>query len=165
MQTTKRFLTGLSYLEATVCVLAFSTAAIALIADVLGREFFGHGIFGAQRVAVWATAIAGLVGFGLVTAESGHLRPQFADGWLPKAFEPVIGRVADLVSASICLLIGWYAIEFVRSSFALGERGVAITILVWPIQVILPWMFLSSALRYLCFAAWPQLKPSPKAEH
>jgi TRAP-type C4-dicarboxylate transport system permease small subunit len=138
--------------------------AIALMADVLGRELFGHGVFGAQRLAVWTTAIAGLMGFAVVTAEGGHLRPRFADALIPKAAEPAMGRIADLVSASICIFLGWYAVEFVRSSFALGERGTAIDIPVWPIQIILPWMFFSSALRHLFFAVWPELKPAPKAE-
>ena len=165
MDAARRFLRRLWLLEATVCVLAFSITAIALIADVLGREFFGNGIFGAQRLAVWTTAIAGLVCFALVTAEGGHLRPRFADGWLPKAIEPHIDRIAELVSAAICIFLGWFAIGFVQSSAALGERGMAIPIVVWPIQLILPWMFLSSALRHLCFAAWPELRPVPKQEH
>jgi TRAP-type C4-dicarboxylate transport system permease small subunit len=165
MQAARRFLRGLWLLEATICVLAFSITSIALMADVLGRELFGNGIFGAQRLAVWTTAIAGLVGFALVTAEAGHLRPRFADGWLPKAAEPHIDRVAEIISAAICIFLGWYAVDFVRNSAALGERGMAIPILVWPIQLILPWMFFSSALRHLCFAAWPVLKPVPKQEH
>jgi len=165
MQAAQRFLRGLWLLEATICVLAFSITAVALMADVLGREFFGNGIFGAQRLAVWSTAVAGLLGFALVTAETGHLRPRFADGWLPKAAEPYIDRLADIISAVICIGLGWYAVDFVRNSAALGERGMAISIVVWPIQTVLPWMFLSSALRHVCFAVWPALKPVPKQEH
>ncbi len=165
MQAAQRFLRGLWLLEATICVLAFSITAVALMADVLGREFFGNGIFGAQRLAVWSTAVAGLLGFALVTAEGGHLRPRFADGWLPKAAEPYIERLAQVISAVICIALGWYALDFVRNSAALGERGMAISIVVWPIQTILPWMFFSSALRHLCFATWPALTPVPKQEH
>jgi TRAP-type C4-dicarboxylate transport system permease small subunit len=164
MDTARRLMRGLWLLEATVCVLAFSITSIALMADVLGREFFGNGIFGAQRLAVWGTAVAGLVGFALVTAEAGHLRPRFADAWLPKSVEPYIDRLAEIISAVICIALGWYAVDFVRSSAALGERGMAIPIVVWPIQLILPWMFFSSALRHLCFATWPELKPEPKQE-
>jgi TRAP-type C4-dicarboxylate transport system permease small subunit len=164
MEAARRLMRGLWLLEATVCVLAFSITSVALMADVLGREFFGNGIFGAQRLAVWTTAIAGLVGFALVTAEAGHLRPRFLDGLLPKAAEPQIDRIADLISAAICIFLGWYAVQFVQSSAALGERGMAIPIVVWPIQLILPWMFFSSALRHLCFAGWPALKPEPKQE-
>lgn len=135
------------------------------MADVLAREFIGNGIFGAQRLAVWTTAIAGLMGFALVTAEAGHLRPRFADGWIPQAAVPFIDRFADVLSAAMCIFLGWFAVDFVRNSAALGERGMAIPILVWPIQIILPWMFFSSAFRHLCFAAYPALKPAPKQEH
>lgn len=165
METTRRIFKGLRYLETFVCVAAFAIVVIALMSDVLGREVFGHGVFGAQRIAVWAAAVVGLVGFALVTADAGHLRPQFADRWLPRAAEPVLGRVADVVSALICAFLGYYAVLFVRSSFELGERGIGITIEVWPLQIILPWMFLSSAVRHLGFAVFPALKPLPKMEH
>ena len=164
MEAAKKFLRWLWLLEATVCVLTFSLTAIALMADVLAREFFGNGIFGAQRFAVWTTAIAGLLGFALVTAENGHLRPQFADKWLPRALDPHMDRIGDMLSAAICIFLGWYAVGFVQSSAALGERGMAIPIKVWPIQLILPWMFFSSALRHIAFAAFPALRPAPKGE-
>ena len=164
MEAARQFLKWMWRLEATICVVTFSVTAVALIADVLGREFFGDGIFGAQRVAVWSTAIAGLVGFALVTAERGHLRPQFADGWIPARFDRSFDRFAELLSATICIVLGVYAAWFVQSSAQLNERGLAIPILVWPIQLILPWMFFSSAVRHLIFATWPALRPEPKGE-
>lgn len=164
MQAVQKFLKALWTVEATVCVVAFCGTALALMADVLAREFFGNGIFGAQRFAVWSNAIAGLLGFALVTAERGHLRPQFADGLVPKALAPHVDRIGDLLSAVICLVLTWYAVRFVQSSAALGERGMAIPILVWPIQLVLPWMFFSSALRHIAFAIWPALRPVPRSE-
>ncbi|MES2714807.1 MAG: TRAP transporter small permease [Pseudomonadota bacterium] len=164
MQAVQKFLKMLWRVEATVCVLAFCGTALALMADVLAREAFGNGLFGAQRFAVWANAIAGLLGFALVTAERGHLRPQFADALVPKSLEPHIERIGELVSALICLGLAWYAVEFVLSSARLGERGMAIPILVWPIQLVLPWMFFSSALRHIAFATWPELRPVPRSE-
>lgn len=164
MQAVQKFLKALWTIEAAICVLAFCGTALALMADVLAREFFGNGLFGAQRFAVWANAIAGLLGFALVTAERGHLRPQFADALLPKALEPHIERIGEVVSAAICLALAWFAVEFVQSSARLGERGMAIPILVWPIQLVLPWMFFSSALRHLAYAAWPVLRPAPRSE-
>jgi TRAP-type C4-dicarboxylate transport system permease small subunit len=164
MPMAQLILTWLRRIEVVVCVIAFSSAALALIADVLARELLGNGIFGAQRFAVWATAIAGLVGFALVTSEVGHLRPHFADKWLPRALDPYMDRVGDAVSALICIGLGVYAVDFVQNSFRLGERGMAIPIKVWPIQLILPWMFFSSAIRHLIFMAVPQLRPAPKDE-
>ena len=159
-----RFLKGLWYLEATVCVVAFFITAGGLMADVLARELLGNGIFGAQRVAVWSTAITGLLGFALVTAERGHLRPTFLDGLLPKALEPHIERIGEVISALICFGLGYFAEDFVQSSAALGERGMAIPILVWPIQLVLPWMFLSSGLRHLIYASRMDLRPAPRTE-
>ena len=155
MHAAQVFLTWLRRVEVAVCVTAFAAAALALIADVLARELLGNGIFGAQRFAVWATAIAGLVGFALVTSEAGHLRPQFADKWLPRALDPYMDRIGDAVSALICIGLGYYATDFVLNSIRLGERGMAIPIKVWPIQLILPWMFFSSALRHLVFTGFP----------
>lgn len=164
MNAVRKLLKALWSIEATICVIAFAGTALALMADVLAREFFGSGIFGAQRFAVWSNAIAGLLGFALVTAERGHLRPQFADNLLPKALEPYADRIGEVLSAVICLGMAWFAVRFVQSSAALGERGMAIPILVWPIQLVLVWMFLSSALRHLAFAAWPELRPAPRSE-
>jgi TRAP-type C4-dicarboxylate transport system permease small subunit len=160
----RALLKGLWYIEATICVVAFSLTASALMADVLAREFFGNGIFGAQRFAVWTTAIAGLLGFALVTAERGHLRPTFTDRLVPRALEPFMDRLGELVSAAICAFLGWYAIGFVQSSMQLGERGMAIPIKVWPIQTVLIWMFFSSAFRHATFAIWPALRPEAKGE-
>lgn len=164
MHAVQKLLRWLWRVEATICIVAFAGTALALMIDVLARELLGNGIFGAQRFAVWSNAIAGLLGFALVTAERGHLRPQFADALLPKALEPHIERIGEVVSALICLGMGWFAVEFVMGSARLGERGMAIPILVWPIQLVLPWMFLSSALRHLAFAAWPVLRPVPRSE-
>jgi TRAP-type C4-dicarboxylate transport system permease small subunit len=74
-------------------------------------------------------------------------------------------RIGDIVSAAICLFLGYFAWNFVMSSMQLGERGMAIPIQVWPIQLILPWMFGSSALRHIAFATWPALRPEPKEEN
>jgi TRAP-type C4-dicarboxylate transport system permease small subunit len=164
MQAVQKFLKALWTVEATICVVAFCGTALALMADVLAREFFGNGIFGAQRFAVWGNAISGLLGFAIVTAERGHLRPQFADGLIPKSLEPYADRIGEVLSAVICLGMAWYAVKFVQSSAALGERGMAIPILVWPIQLVLVWMFASSALRHLVFARWPELRPVPRSE-
>ena len=91
------------------------------MADVLAREFFGNGIFGAQRFAVWSNAIAGLLGFALVTAERGHLRPQFADVLLPKALEPHVDRIGELLSAAICLGLAWLLVSLLQRGLHRGD--------------------------------------------
>lgn len=154
-----RFLNGLYWAEAILAVTAFSGVALALTADVIGREVFGNGIYGAQKFAVYCTAVAGMTGFALVVAKGGHLRPKFFDRLVPKQFDALANRVADLTAAAICIFLGIYALQFVYSSYALQERGLGLNILVWPIQAIIPYVMLSSALRYLLFALLPANRP------
>jgi len=135
-----RFLNGLYWAEAILAVTAFSGVALALTADVVGRELFGNGIYGAQKFAVYCTAVAGMTGFALVVAKGGHLRPKFFDRIVPEQYEAQANRIADLAAAAICIFLGIYA-------------------LVWPIQSIIPYVLLSSALRYLLFALSPANRP------
>ena len=156
----QRFLNGLYWAEAIVAVTAFSGVALALTADVIGREIFGDGIYGAQKFAVYCTAVAGLTGFALVVAKGGHLRPKFFDRIVPPQYDVQANRVADLTAAAICIFLGIYAVQFVYSSYALQERGLGLNILVWPVQAIVPYVLLSSALRYILFALSPANRPA-----
>lgn len=155
-----RFLNGLYWAEAILAVTAFSGVALALTADVVGRELFGNGIYGAQKFAVYCTAVAGMTGFALVVAKGGHLRPKFFDRIVPAQYEAQANRIADLAAAAICIFLGIYALQFVYSSYQLQERGLGLNVLVWPIQSIIPYVLLSSALRYLLFALSPANRPA-----
>jgi len=154
-----RFLNGLYWAEAIFAVTAFAGVALALTADVLGRELFGNGIYGAQKFAVYCTAVAGMTGFALVVAKGGHLRPKFLDRLVPMRFDAQFKRICDLAAAAICIYLGVYALQFVISSYQLGERGLGLNILVWPMQSIIPYVLFSSALRYILFALTPANRP------
>jgi C4-dicarboxylate transporter, DctQ subunit len=158
-----RLLNGLFWVEAIFAVAAFAGVALALTADVLGRELFGNGIYGAQKFAVYCTAVAGMTGFALVVAKGGHLRPKFLDRLVPLRFDAQFNRICDLASAAICIFLAVYALQFVISSYRLGERGLALNILVWPIQSIIPYVLFSSALRYILFAIAPANRPAQDA--
>jgi C4-dicarboxylate transporter DctQ subunit len=157
-----RGLTWLFRVEVVVACTAFVLVAVALFADVMGRELFGNGIFGAQRFAVYCTAIAGLLGFTIVVHSGGHLRVGAVDRMFPAAWHPLMTRAGDVISAVICLGLGVYAFEFVQNSYKLGETGMAIQIKLWPIQSVIPYIFFASALRYLVFAAFPAIRPEEK---
>jgi TRAP-type C4-dicarboxylate transport system permease small subunit len=155
-----RVLNGLYWAEAILAVTAFSGVALALSADVIGRELFGDGIYGAQKFAVYCTAVAGMTGFALVVAKGGHLRPKFFDRLVPQRYDALANRLADLTAAAICIFLGIYALQFVISSYELQERGLGLNILVWPIQSIIPYVLFSSALRYFLFALLPANRPA-----
>jgi len=155
----ERFLSTLFTLEKWVAIAAFAVITVVLFADVLGREVFGHGIFWAQRLAVYAATTAGLLGFSLCVAKGGHLRASSFDKLVPGTWNATMNRVADLVAAAICLFLAIYGANFVLNSLQLGERGQAIDMPLWPVQLILPYCFASAMLRYLIYARYPTLRP------
>ncbi len=150
--------------EATVAVVAFTCVAIALVADIVMRELFGNGIFGAQRFAIFCTAISGLLGFCIVVGTGGHIRPKAVDHLIPRRLRGLADRLTNITSAAIAITLGTAAIVFVHGNFAMDLRDMVFGIPFWPVQVILPYIFFSAALRYLLYAAFPDLQPEEEDE-
>jgi TRAP-type C4-dicarboxylate transport system permease small subunit len=130
----RRFLRALTLLEYMVGGIAFLLITALLFADVMSREVLGNGIYGAQRVAVYCMATAAFVGFALTTHLGGHFRIEGLERLLPRRFDKVLARLADLVSCGLCLFLAYWATRFVAVSFQNDERGVALGIVVWPMQ-------------------------------
>ncbi len=161
MDSARRILAGWHRVECLVAVAAFSTIAIVLLADTLGRELFGEGVFGAQRYAVFALVIGAYAGLGIATATGSHLRPRFADRLLPEAWDPWINRLADLVTGLFLFAAACIGALFVLQSIEIEERTMVLDWLVWPFQVAIPFGFFSASVRYFFFAAYPALRPVP----
>lgn len=156
----KAFLSFLQRVETAVAVIAFAVVASMLFADVMAREFFGNGIFAAQKIAVYATAVAGMLGFAVVVGVHGHLRPKIVDKAFPESWNPVMDRLGDLVSAGICVFMGCIAAGFAYTSFEVGEVGMVLLNKLWWMQAIIPYAFFSSALRFLVYAMVPSTRPA-----
>ncbi len=155
----KTLLAHLQKAETFVAVLAFVTVAGLLFADVAAREFFGNGIFAAQKIAVYATAVAGMLGFAIVVGVHGHLRPKIIDKVFPESWNPLLDRLGDAVSSAICVFMGGIAADFAYTSFDVGEVGMVLMNKLWWMQAIIPYAFFSSAFRFLVYAALPATRP------
>lgn len=145
-------------IEAGVTTLAYGAAAVSLLADVLGREVLGQGVWGAPRFSVYATIVAGFLGLSLAAADDVHIRPRLLDFLISDQFEPLIDRGADLLSAFLYAALGALAVSFVWITFENGDRAPVLDWYIWPIQCILPYAFFSVAFRYLMQAIDPALK-------
>ena len=158
--------------ECWIAVLSFAFIATVLVIDVMGREFYGPlmtlmgfkvgatGLFGSQKLAVFALVIGSFCGIGIATATGVHLVPRVAFNWLPKAWSPQVDRIADALTGLFLIGVTYYATLFVMGSRASGVLAAVINVSAWPIQMAIPIGFLSAALRYLLFARWPALRPS-----
>lgn len=156
MHATSSFLRAINLIEGAVASIAYTIVAALLIGDVLGREFLGTGIFGAQKMAVFAAIVAGFLGLALATAANAQLRPTFLDHLLKG---PMVDRVGDGVSAVFYLFLAYVAAVFIAQSMEFKDRAAVLYWLLWPIQLIIPYALTSTALRHAIFALWPDLKP------
>jgi TRAP-type C4-dicarboxylate transport system permease small subunit len=145
--------------ERRLCGLAFAVLASVMFADVAMREISGNGIPWAQQTAVFANLVVALFGLGLAASAGSHLRPRFADHWLPERYHPLLQRLADLVSAAFLLAFAVLAVQLVLETHELAETATVLRVPLWPLQCLIPLSFISAALRYLCFFLQPALAP------
>jgi TRAP-type C4-dicarboxylate transport system permease small subunit len=160
-------------IECWIAVLAFSFIALVLMIDVLGREFYGPvmsmlgfkvgatGLFGSQKLAVFALVIGSFAGIGIATATGVHLVPRIAFKWVPASWSSQMDRIADVFTGLFLLGVAWYGVLFVIASKDSGVLAAVINVSAWPIQTAIPLGFASAALRYFIFAIWPALRPVP----
>lgn len=157
----RSLLRGLQTTERAITFVAFCVMIGIVFADVAVRELTGSGLHWARQVGVYANIFVVMIGFGLASAEAAHLRPRFADGWVPRRLEPLMPRVQEGLMALFCLAVAAVAVSVVMETFQLQERSVVLRLLVWPVQAVIPLAFLIAAFRHSCYAVWPVLQPQP----
>ena len=180
MQGAARLLRTLTTAESIVAAIAYVIVAALLIGDVLGREgplakgtwgaefvssligfeFHTKGIFGATKMAVFAAIVAGFIGLSLATAANAHIRPAFMDFVFQGRAERGANRVGDAFACVFFCAAGVFAILFVMQSYEYKEKAAVIYWQLWPIQLVIPYAFFSTAIRHGVFAIWPGLKPN-----
>ncbi len=151
-------LAALLKVERRVTFLAFGLLVAVVFADVVSRELTGSGLHWARQAGVYANILVVLFGLGIASAEDAHLRPRFADSWLPARWGPVVDRLADGLMAAFCLAFAGVSIAVVAETAALGERSTVLRTLIWPVQAVIPLVFSVAAFRHACFALWPELR-------
>ena len=158
-ETATAVLRWLRRTEQVLLLLAFAVLVLVVFADVVSREFTGAGLFWASKTGVWANVIVVMCGFGLASANGAHLRPRFADRWLPESWEPQLQTLQHVVTALICLALGLLAARVVYGSWQLGELSIDLFLPIWPVQLFLPLAFGVACLRHLIYAGYPALRP------
>ena len=154
------FLRRLRQLEGWLTFAAFAVMVVVVFADVVTREITGSGLLWARQVGVYANIFVVMLGFGLASADGTHLRPRFADNWLPRRWDGAITHVQELLMALFCLAFCVVASQVLAETFALQERSVVLRVVVWPIQAVIPLAFAIATVRHGLYAIWPVLRPA-----
>lgn len=147
--------------ESLVAAVAYALVAGLLLGEIVARELLTSSIWGSQKMAVFASIMAGFIGLTLTTGTNGHLRPQFADRWLPLAWDGNLNRLGDLLSCLIYVALAVISLGYVSETRANGDQAAVLYWTLWPLQMILPYAFLSAGIKHLIFAVRPDLKPEP----
>lgn len=155
----KKLLSGLFAVESAVTITAFVLIALLLLLDVTLREFAGTSVHGAQRVSVYAMILIGFLGIGLASAQGRHLRPRFADGLIPDRLTHIATRLGDAAMTIVWMGFVWLGLRFVNEAWEFRDMARVIEIPLWPLYLVVPYAFASTALRHALFACYPALRP------
>ena len=153
------FLTRLRQLEGLLTFAAFAVMVVVVFADVVTREITGSGLLWARQVGVYANIFVVMLGFGVASADGAHLRPRFADNWLPKSWGRFLPHLQEALMALFCLAFCILAAGVLAETFALKERSVVLRLVIWPVQAVIPVAFGIAAVRHGLYAIWPVLRP------
>ena len=145
--------------ERVVTFSCFLVLIAVVFADVVSREVGGTGLHWARQVGVYANLLVILFGIGLASAAGAHLRPRFADHWLPARWSGALERIQDGVMALFCIGFAVVATGVVVDGYFLGERSAVLGTLIWPLQAVLPLVFAVAAFRHGAYALYPTLRP------
>ena len=160
MDRADRLLQWLRKAEGIATFAAFAVMVGVVFADVAVREITGSGLLWARQVGVYANIFVVMLGFGLASADGIHLRPRFADQWLPKSWDGLLSHLQHALMALYCLGFAVLATQVVIETFELQERSVILRVVVWPIQAVVPLAFYIGFVRHGIYALWPSLAPS-----
>ena len=155
----RKLLNFLFTFEAAIAILCYTAIAALIMTDVGLREILGTSIRGAQRISVYLMIMTGFLGLGLAASRGRHLRPRFADGLVPNRFATQIDRLGSFLMTLVFLAFGVIGIEFVQVAYEYEDLARNIKIPMWIIQLVVPYAFFSTAVRYAIYTARPDLKP------
>lgn len=155
-----RLLARLERLERAVTFGAFCVLVTVVFGDVVSRETVGTGLHWARQVGVYANLFVILFGIGVASAGGAHLRPRFADGWLPARWSGALDRLQDGGMALFCLGFAVIAAGIAFEGLVLDERSAVLGIVTWPFQAVFPLVFGFAAFRHGAWAWFPELRPA-----
>ena len=155
MDSALRLLRALTRLEAGLAALALTVLVCILAADVVAVDVFSTGVRAAPQIAVLSNILACMLGLTLATSAGAHFRPTFADWCAPFTWAD---RLGDAISAVLFAAFSVVSVDFVLQSRSYADRVPVLGLPLWPLQVIVPYVLASCAIKHAVFALSPKTK-------
>ena len=155
----KRILSRLTLIEKWMIFTAFLILVVVMFADVAIRELSGTGLHWSRQIGVYANLFVVMFGLGVASSESAHLRPKFADNWLPESWNPILERFQEGLMCLFCLVFSIVATQVVIETFNDDVQSMVLRIAIWPFQAISPIAFYMTSIMHLIYTMYPNLIP------
>ncbi len=164
MTAISRILAALATGEKLIAGLCIGGLTVIMFADVGAREIFKEGISWAQKVSLHLMFWGGMLGVAVVSAKGAHLRPEIGEKLWPQKLKPVLKAVEHFFITAFCIAMAAVAVNFVLESKASAQRHPVTDIPLWVLQIVLPYVFISMAVRHLFYAIFPSVRPADRNE-
>jgi TRAP-type C4-dicarboxylate transport system permease small subunit len=115
--------------------------------QIILRNFFNTGLDWGDSLLRNLVLWIGFIGATLATREGKHINIDVVSRWLPPLGKNVITLLTHLFSFSICLLLTYAALKFMKNEAQMGHRTF-LSIPVWVPEMILPLTFGLMTLRF-----------------
>jgi TRAP-type C4-dicarboxylate transport system permease small subunit len=135
---------------AFLCLLLFSMILLACV-QIFLRFFYSSGILWADPLLRYMVIWVGLFGAAVATKQSQHISIDIISHLMPEKFLPWLHWFINFFSASVCIVLTYAAIIFVRDEALYSGRGI-LDIPSWWLNLAYPIAFGIIASRFLILA-------------
>lgn len=150
-------------IEMTLIVFFLGFMIFVAFLQIVLRNLFSTGLDWGDSFLRNLVLWIGFIGATLATREGKHINIDIVSRWLPALGRNVISFMTHLFSFSVCCLLTYAALKFIKNEFQMGDRTL-LNIPVWIPEMILPITFILMAFRF-CLRAWKSLsgirRPNP----
>jgi TRAP-type C4-dicarboxylate transport system permease small subunit len=135
-------------MEDVALIAALVTMLALAVVQIFLRDFFDQGIFWAESFLRILVLWVAMLGAMVATRHRNHISIDVVSRYLPERPARAAALITSLVSAAICGVVSWYAVEFVR--FEYEDQTIAFAhVPSWMCETILPFGFAVMSLRFL----------------
>jgi TRAP-type C4-dicarboxylate transport system permease small subunit len=112
------------------------------------RELFSTGVVWADEAVKLLVLWIAMIGSIAAARDNRHIRIDALSHFLPPGAIRVVRILVDLFAASVCVVIAWHALRYVRLEAEFGDT-VLLDTPAWLVHAVVPVAFLLVAWRFL----------------
>ena len=138
----------ITWLEETFLCLLLTSMIILACVQIFLRFFFAGGFAWADPLLRHMVIWAGLFGAAVATKNGKHISIDIISHLLPDSCKPWLQVILNLLSAGVCSVLTYAAINFVRDEALYGGREL-LHIPSWGLNLVFPLAFGIITLRFI----------------